>query len=396
MIKESERVMGSVYMHWAKTHVPARFNLASSGLEPYSLAKLPVALHDLELTGPSLYGYEPLQKALSRKCGVSAECIVAATGTSMANHLVMAAVLKAGDEVLIEQPAYEPLISVARYLGAEVKRFTRSFKDGFRLDLAEVARATTKHTRLIVLTNLHNPSSTLVETEALKKLGEIAGEIRARVLVDEVYLDALFENAPATAFRLGEHFVTTNSLTKVYGLGGLRCGWILAEPSLVRKIWHLNDLFGVIPAHAAERLSCIALENLGEITARARRLLETNRRLLNAFFESRDDLDWTPHQFGTVSFPCLKSGSVEVLSSLLAEKYETSIVPGKFFSMPQHFRIGIGCETATLREGLARLAKALSQIAARPRLKSSPVGDCSALRSPGQRERRVLKRPQRE
>jgi aspartate/methionine/tyrosine aminotransferase len=357
-----DRVMSSAYMQWAKTHLQARFNLASSGLEPYPLAKLPVKIEELEITGPSFYGYEPLQKALAKKCGVSPDCVVAATGTAMANHLAMAATLTPGDEVLIEQPAYELLASTAQYLGAEVKRFTRSFDDGFRLNPDEVSRQASPRTRLIVLTNLHNPSSALAQNEALKQVGEIARRVGAKVLVDEVYLDALFADAPATAFHLGKEFITTNSLTKVYGLSGLRCGWILAEPSLAKKMWYLNDLFGVIPAHAAEGLSCIALENLDEIAAHARRLLETNRHLLNAFLKSCDDLDWTPQEFGTVSFPRLKKGDVDGLCSLLSEKYETSIVPGKFFDMPQHFRIGIGGETATLTEGLARLGKGLSEI----------------------------------
>jgi aspartate/methionine/tyrosine aminotransferase len=375
MIQQTERVMSSAYMRWAKTHSQARFNLASSGLEPFPLAKLPVKIDNLELTGPSFYGYEPLQKALAKKCGVSPDCVVAATGTSMANHLAMAAALKPGDEALIEQPTYELLVSTAQYLGAEVKRFTRSFEDGFRLDPNEVARAASKRTRLIILTNLHNPSSALVRNEALKQLGKIAREVGARVLVDEVYLNALFDDAPPTAFHLGDEFITTNSLTKVYGLSGLRCGWVLAEPALAKKLWYLNDLFGVIPAHAAERLSCIALEHLDEIAAHARHLLETNRRLLNAFFNARDDLDWMPLEFGTVAFPRLKNGSVDAFCALLLEKYETSIVPGKFFDMPQHFRIGIGCETAMLAEALARLGKALFDISARPYPRSARAGN---------------------
>ena len=388
--------MSSAYMQWAKTHLQARFNLASSGLEPYPLAKLRVKIDNLELTGPSFYGYEPLQKALAKKCDVLPDCVVAATGTSMANHLAMAATLKPGDEVLIEQPTYELLVSTAQYLGAEVKRFTRSFEDGFRLDPNEVARAASRRTRLIILTNLHNPSSALVGKETLKQLGEIAREVGARVLVDEVYLDALFDDAPSTAFHLGEEFITTNSLTKVYGLSGLRCGWVLAEPALAKKLWYLNDLFGVIPAHVAERLSCIALEHLDEIAAHARHLLETNRRLLNAFFNARDEIDWMPLEFGTVAFPRLKNGSVDALCALLLEKYETSIVPGKFFDMPQHFRIGIAGETAMLAEALARLGKALFDISARPYPRSVRAGNSFSLRWPAKRERRGQKRPQRE
>lgn len=362
MIDEARRVVSSEYMQWAKLRSQARFNLASSGLMNYPLAKLPLKIEDLELSGQSLYGYEPLQDALAAKARVPPECVVAATGTSMANHLVMAATLKPGDEVLIEHPTYELLINVAAYLGANVKRFARKALDSFSINTDEVARLVSPRTRLIILTNLHNPTSAFTDNETLRRLGEIARGAGARILVDEVYLEAMFERAPPSAFHLSREFITTSSLTKVYGLSGLRCGWVLAEAEVAKKLWRLNDLFGVIPAHAAERLSCIALANLQPVAHDARQLLEINGRLLNSFLSSRDDLEWMKHDYGTVSFPRLKQGSADALCALLAEKYETSVVPGRFFEMPQHFRIGIGCDTATLTEGLERLGAALDEI----------------------------------
>jgi aspartate/methionine/tyrosine aminotransferase len=363
MNKTSGRVMSSAYMQWAKTNLRARFSLASSGLMNYPLADLPVSIEDLEISGNSYYGYEPLQNALAAKSGVPPESVVAATGTSMANHLAMAALIDSGDEVLIEQPAYDPLISTAQYLGASVKRFSRRAESDFRIDLEEIAVKATSKTRLIVLTNLHNPTCAFIDNETLRDLGEIARKAGAHVLVDEVYLDALFENTPQSAFHLDpETFVITNSLTKVYGLSGLRCGWILAEPELARKLWRLNDLFGVIPAHAAERLSVVALDNLEEIAARSRRIIDANRELLNSFSRSRSDLDYKEQEFGTVSFPRLRQGSVDALVSRLSEKYDTSIVPGRFFEMPEHFRIGLGVDPAMFQEGLERLGKALDEI----------------------------------
>ncbi len=356
------RVMSSPYMEWAKTRSQARFNLASSGVMNYPLAKLPVKITDLELSGPSLYGYEPLQAALAAKASVPRECVVAATGTSMANYLAMAAVLEPGDEALVEEPTYEPLLAVAQYLGARVKRFVRHAGDGFALDADSVGRLVSARTRLIVLSNLHNPTSALAGQDTLRRLGEVARKVGARVLVDEVYLETLFEDAPPSAFHLGDVFLTTNSLTKVYGLSGLRCGWILASPELAHRMWRLNDLFGVIPAHAAELLSRVALEHLDEIAARSRALLEANAQLLNSFLASRDDLDSSPHKFGTVSFPRLKRGSADELCALLAGKYETSVVPGRFFERPNHFRIGIGGDTEMLKEGLGRLGRALDEM----------------------------------
>ena len=171
-------------MDWAKTRSHAKCNLATSGLLHYPIRDLGISIEDIELSGPSFYGFEPLQFALARKCGVPPDCIVAAIGTSMANHLAMAALLEPGDEVLVEHPAYEPLLSVAHYLGAEVRRFRRKFETGFAIDPAEVERSATPRTRLIVITNLHNPSSALTDDDTLKSLAEIARSVKARILVD--------------------------------------------------------------------------------------------------------------------------------------------------------------------------------------------------------------------
>src|ERR1044071_9938417 len=103
----TERVKASPYIEWAKTQAAARCNLATSGLIHYPLSELPVTLADIELSGPSFYGYAPLQQALAAKCGVDPDCIVAATGTSLANHLAMATILEPRDEVIVEQPAYD-------------------------------------------------------------------------------------------------------------------------------------------------------------------------------------------------------------------------------------------------------------------------------------------------
>ena len=362
---EPKRVKRSEYIEWAKTRSQARFNLATSGVIHYPIAELGATIHDIELSGPSWYGYEPLQQALATKCGVPTENVVAATGTSMANYLAMAAILEPGDEVVVERPAYDPLVSAAAFLGANVKRFVRRFEEGFRVDPNEVERAVTNRTRLIVITNMHNPSSVLVDNDTLRQVGEIAQRVGARVLVDEVYLEALFDQSPRSAFHLGPEFVTTGSLTKAYGLSGLRCGWILAEAGLAGRIWRLNDLFGNVPAHPAERLSVIALKNLETVGARARALLKKNRPLLDRFLDSRDDLDTIRPRFGTVVAPRVRRGQVEELCSLLREKYETTVVPGTFFEMPDHIRIGIACDSERLAGGLERLGAALDELGRR-------------------------------
>ena len=363
-MSSSSRMMGSEYMHWAKTRSSARFNLAVSGMLDLPFSDFPIEteeLKHLELTRGGGYGYMPLQEALAKRLGVGTDSIVAATGTSLANHLAIAGLVQPGDEVLIERPTYEPLLAVASYLGATIKRFDRSFEDDFKILPEEVERNISSRTRLIVITNLHNPTSVLTDQQTLREVGELARRVQARVLVDEVYLETFFEGRPQTAFRLGDEFVVTSSLTKAFGLSGLRCGWIVAAPDLAERIWRLNDLFGVMAAHPAEQLSVMALERLDRISARMHSLLERNRELVNRFLDSRADLEVVRPQHGTIVFPRLKRGNTEKLIELLRAKYETSVVPGRFFEMPNHFRLGFSGRTETLSGGLERLGFALDE-----------------------------------
>jgi aspartate/methionine/tyrosine aminotransferase len=367
----SEQLKRSVYMEWAKTRSHARFNLATSGLISVPISEFPVRPEDLEITAPGAYGNEPLQERLARHNGVPEECVVAATGTSMANHLAMAAVLDPGDEVLIEQPVYGPLLDVAQYLRARVKRIPRRFETRFALEPVEIERAITSETRLIVLSNLHNPSGALIPTSTLRAVGEMAQRAGAHVLVDEVYIDMLFDPGAPYCFPIGQTiategdnpFIVTSSLTKVYGLSGLRCGWMLASPPLAKRMWLLNDLYGAVAAHAAERMSVIAFDHLAQFRERAKSLLAANRVVIDSFLDSRRDLECFRPVAGTVFFPRLTHGDPEAFFNLLREKYETTVVPGVFFEMPRHFRIGIGGETSALRAGLERLSSALDEFA---------------------------------
>jgi aspartate/methionine/tyrosine aminotransferase len=357
------RVLSSEYMEWAKTQSRARFNLASSGVEAFPLAELPLRLEDLELTGPSFYPYPPLQERLAQRAGTTPEHLVAATGTSMANLLVLASAAEPGDEVLIEHPTYELLVDAARYLGFVVRRFPRRSEEGFRLEPGAVAAAISPRTRIVVLTNLHNPSNAFASEETLQAVGDIARSVGARVLVDEVYREALavLGRPTRSAFHLGPPFVATSSLTKAYGLGGLRCGWVLADPDLVRRLWRLNDLFGVVPAHPAERLSVVALEHLDRVAARARSLLETNRSVVNRFLASRPDLAARPVDAGMITFPRLLKGDVDGLCARLRDRYDTTVAPGRVFGLGDPFRLALGCPPATLAAGLERLGRALDE-----------------------------------
>ena len=350
-------------MHWAKTRSRVECDLALSGILNLPIAELNFDPKQLELHGDNAYGYRPLVEMLAKHRQIAPENIVTiAGGTSMANHLAMAALIEHGDEVLIEQPTYEPLLAIAQYLGAKIKRFPRKFEDDFEIDVDALEKQITGDTCLIALTNLHNPSSALVEEATLKRIGELARNARARVLVDEVYLEALFENAPKSAISLGPEFVVTSSLTKGYGLSGLRCGWILADNEVAAQMRRLDDIFGASAPNVMERLSVSAITQLPKIAARAKAMLNANRKTLRAFFDSRDDLNVVPTEFGTTSFPRICDVDAEALYALLVDEYETAVVPGRFFESPQHIRIGMCCEPEKFQQGIANLGCALDDL----------------------------------
>ncbi len=356
----SDRILQSDYMYWAKTRASVTWQLSSSEVPQFRLDRFPILVADLELDGASRYRYPPLRERIARKHDVPPEQVVMADGTSMANMLAMAALIGPGDDVVVEHPVYEPMASVARFLGASLRPFERRHPD-FAIEPAAVAAAMTPRTRLILLTNLHNPTGNLADGSTLRAVGEIAADAGAHVLVDEVYLDAA-SPPHRSAVHLGPQFVTTSSLTKCYGLSGLRCGWILAAPELAERIWRLNELFGVAQVHAGERLSCLALDRLDEIAAGHGERLARNRALAFAFFDSRPELEASRMPHAITLFPKLLHGSPDRLDDLLRSQYDASIVPGRFFGLADHFRIGIGGPTEIIEGGLERIGAALDEL----------------------------------
>ncbi|HJQ98498.1 MAG TPA: aminotransferase class I/II-fold pyridoxal phosphate-dependent enzyme [Candidatus Polarisedimenticolaceae bacterium] len=352
----------SDYMRWAKTRQKARFTLARSGIVPLPIDELGARWEDLALETPG-YGWEPLREAIGAMYGVAPERIVTAAGTSGANHLVLATLVARGDRVVVETPVYDPVTALLSHLGAVVVPLVRRADRGFAVEPGELDRALRSGAKLAVLTNLHNPSSAAIDSGTLEDIGKVAAHHGARVLLDEVYLDAAFEDAPPSAATLGDTFVVTSSLTKTCGLGGLRAGWIVSDPGLAGRLWDTKNLFGVDDAHVAERLALVGLRERPRLLARTRAILNANRASWNTFLAQRGaDLDVAPSRFGTTAFPRVLRGSADALASILRERYETSIVPGRFFGAPEHVRIGFSCTTDEFPEGLRRLGLALEDL----------------------------------
>lgn len=346
------------YMRWSKVHEPPRFDLAGSNLLAATLADLPEARDALRIAGLNPYGYPPLLEAIAERYGTTADHVAPASGAGGANFLALAALIGHGDEVLIERPAYDPLLGALRFLGARIRRWDRRFEDGWRADADAIREALTPATRLVVLTNPHNPTGVLDDEAALRAIGEEAAKVGARVLVDEAYLDVAVDS-PHPAATLDDVFVSTSSLTKSHGLSGIRAGWVLAAPELAERIRRVRDVMDGIGPISSDVIAEVAFRHIHRLEARAKRIVAGNRAILMDVLEARPEIEFVPPA-GTVVFPRLRGiADAGPFLDRLREEHGTQLGPGAFFETPAHFRIPFGGEPAVLRGGLAGLVSAL-------------------------------------
>ena len=339
------------YMEWAKSRPVPAIDLATSNLLACALDDLPGAREAVDLAGSSPEGWPPLVGAIASRYGVGPESVTTAVGCSGANFLALASLVESGDEVLFEQPGYDPLAAAATMLGARVTRFERRFDEGWRLDPDRIERALTPRTRLVMLSSPHNPSGVLAGGDALREIGRLAERRGVTVISDEVYLDLAAAGHPPAA-KLSPAFVSTSSLTKAYGLASLRCGWALASRELTGKIRRARDVVDVWSPMPSDRISVVAFQNLDRLKERARGLVKKNAGLVAGFLARRPELECVPSD-ATIAFPRFADGrnSGPFAERLLRDR-GVAVVPGAFFDSPSHFRVSFGGDTAPLEKGL--------------------------------------------
>lgn len=343
----------------------AYYDLASSGLVPVTTEELlgdTAAKDAFAISGSNDEGLMPLREAIASRYAVTSDRISIAAGASGTDFQALLALLEPGDDVLIETPGYDPLIAVARAAGANVVRFERSWSKGFALAPYGVRTAPTPATKLIVVSNAHNPSGAMASRDVLEQLGVMADAIGGRVLVDEVYAEAQHDDAPLpkAAATIGDVFVSTSSLTKAYGLAGLRCGWILASPTVSQRVGEMRDIIDGSGTFAAEQLSVKAFAQIDRLRARARSILSENLAAARAMAHSHPQLEWLDPAAGTTALPRVKGvdGTSELVDRLTRD-HDTIVVPGRFLRVPRHIRIAFGGRAEMVKEALVRLDRAL-------------------------------------
>ena len=356
------------YMHWAKTHSRVKYELTASGAPPAQLADFGGSVAAVDLREEGTYGHPALIEALAELRKVDPDRVLPVTGASTGNFIALACAAARGDTVLVERPVYEPLAEAARFLGLRPLPFSRHPQAGFRPALEEIAHGLAGGARCVVLTNLHNPSGRICPDQDLEALARLAGEHDAWLIVDEVYLDyaCLNRDRPRrSAAELGDHVVVTDSLTKVYGLGGLRAGWIIAAPAFCRRAERVVDLLHVVNPVVSARVALQAVHNIASLAERCRRVYQRCRPVFSEWLASRPDLAGYGDDGALFAWVRLPPGlDAGRLAALLAARYETGITPGTFFGDAGHIRLGLILEPDLLREGLSRVGRALDELAA--------------------------------
>ena len=319
------------YVAWARTRPAPRYDLAASDLLPVTPLEWPALLEPdpaAAVDGAALDG--ALSAAIAAHHGVPADRVVTAIGSSGANFLALASAATRRRRAGRGSPATRRFDGGAAVRGRGDRPAARVRDAVRRSNPAAIAAALTPRTRLVVLTRPHNPSGAVIDGPTLEAIAAIAERARVHVLVDEVYLDTLGGASLSPAALASDRFISTSSLTKAYGLAGLRCGWALAAPAVAARMRAARAVVAPAPA-PSQRLALRAFADLALLADRARRIIETNRSRVQRTFASRDDVGWVPPAAGTVAFPrLLRVADVDGLVDWLLVEQHTAVVPGRF------------------------------------------------------------------
>jgi hypothetical protein len=360
------------HIAWSKVQPQRhRFSLAESGVDPPDLQAMDLP-HRARLPARSEALQVDLERALGARCGAPGGRVLLAAGGSEANALVFGGLLQPGDEVLVETPGYEPHREVPRLFEIEVRRYARPLGVA-RPGLAETVEAALRpSTRMVVVTHLHNPSGSPLDAGEARALDVLAERHGLWLLCDEIFRDA--EPGPTGTFAaLGPRWVATSSLTKVYGLSGLRIGWVAGGDEALARCAAVQNAFSVMPAAPSVAMALELMPHLDVLRDRAHRALSANharwRELLGRGVPfavpapSRGNTTWC-------LFP--DAGQGDAFARLASERFSLAVAPGRFFGETRGIRVGLCAEPARFAPALETLEQALAAYAAGEAVPENP------------------------
>ncbi len=353
-----------------KYYFEVDYDIGSSGVEDYSMAEVramlgirhedvdAVVFHDSQTLG----GATARQALANRSAGGDAERVMITHGSTEANFLVMTALLSAGDEVIVLDPFYQQLYAIALGVGCELRRWQLRFEQGFRPDFDELRALLTPRTKMIVVNFPHNPTGVTLSRGEQQELIAAAAGVGAYLVWDGAFADLTYETPPLpdpTAEY--ERAISMGTMSKAFGLPGLRVGWCVAAPEVLAIFAHLRDYTLLHLSPLVELIAGRVFENAELLVGRRREQARGSRQIVATWVEANADLvEWVPPMGGVCCFPRLRPEiDVEEFCRRLAEEHRVLLVPGICFKAPRHVRLGFGGSRSGLEQGLERFAKVL-------------------------------------
>ncbi len=374
------------YLSWAFS-VPgtATYDLSQSGMpdavrhdeRARALARAFAADAALDRSNAAtiLDGY---RRAAADRYGLAPDHIVPTLGTSGALSQALLALCRPGDAIIVERPVYEPLWRVPEALGLSVTPFERTFEDEWRLDPARLARLLSSRTRLVVVSNLHNPTGVATDRTTLSEIAALAARVDAHVLVDEVYLDFVPDaSSPPSdddgarvhsGVHVADNVIVASSMTKTLGFGALRAGWLACrDTALATRLARAAELLHVVPPLPSVALATALSGEADHLLEHARRTAAEGRRVLARFLTAQNAVRAVVPRYGLCAALVLPPDvRATNLADHLRRRYDTIVVPGTFFEAPHVIRVGLGGQAHILEQGLANVVAAIEDLRPAP------------------------------
>jgi aspartate/methionine/tyrosine aminotransferase len=352
-----------------------RFNLSESGVHPLSIQELlgiagasAVPLLEVRLGYSQSNGTDLLRQRIAALYpGASPEQVLVTTGSAEANFVACWRLLEPGDKVAMLLPNYLQIWGQAQNLGAQVRGFHLHASHGWEPLPEEIRAAIAPGTKLVVVTNPHNPTGHILSDESRRLILDRTREVGAWLLADEVYTGAERDGKTTPSFWGSyDKLICVHGLSKAYGLPGLRIGWLVSSPEFVAESWARHDYTTIGPSGASDHLAAVALAPgvREKIIDRTRRILNSNYPVLEEWLKRfGDTFTWHPPQAGAICYVKYRQSvsALELVEKIRAER-SVLLVPGDHFGMPQHIRFGFGNELSDLQAGLAETERGLKRV----------------------------------
>ncbi len=310
-------------------------------------------------TNKDSYGPLALKQELAKYYNVKVDNIAMCAGANMAIYLLCAGLLKSGDEIILESPCYGPMMRSAQSLGAKIVPLPRRIANNWQPDPDELDRLITRKTKLILLTDLHNPSGVKMDEAVIRGLVKVAEKHQVYIAFDEVYKDFLFDRPRQPFCKSSPMAITLSSLTKVYGLGLMRTGWIMASPKLTYLFSRTYDYMSASDAYPAQMISLFCMRHISALIKRTKAIVGNKRQIIKDWIAQEPRLQWREPAGGIVCFIKLPFKDSFRFQQHLFKRYQTAVVPGEYFGTPGYIRIASGTKPHLLKQGLKNISAAL-------------------------------------